>query len=116
MDRAALVKEIALLLNRLVLASSAKGAQRYNGTAPDDWMTDADIDAIEAKVMAVLSLLTAEPERPQDTLLDAFKAGFSVAQHETDKYGEYHGESVEDEFRAWAAMGAEPERRAPEGR
>jgi hypothetical protein len=56
----------------------------------------------------VLSLLTAEPARPQDTLRDAFKAGFSVAQHETDKYGEYHGESVEDEYRAWAAMGVEP--------
>jgi hypothetical protein len=56
----------------------------------------------------VISLLTAEPARPQDTLRDAFKAGFSVAQHETDKYGEYHGESVEDEYRAWAAMGVEP--------
>jgi hypothetical protein len=56
----------------------------------------------------VISLLSAEPARPQDTLRDAFKAGFSVAQHETDKYGEYHGESVEDEYRAWAAMGVEP--------
>jgi hypothetical protein len=66
-DRAALVKEIALSLNRLVLAASAKGAQRHNGTDPDDWITDADIDAIEARIMAVLSLLTAEPEpKPED--------------------------------------------------
>jgi hypothetical protein len=96
-DRAALVAEH--IEHAMAFLSSCE----WNDCKSED-------DACDAKqaLREALSLLSAEPKRPQDTLLDAFRAGFSVAQHETDKYGEYHGESVEDEYRAWAAMGVEP--------
>jgi hypothetical protein len=34
----------------------------------------------------------------QDKLKHAFRAGFDAAQGCTDKYGEYHGDSIEEEF------------------
>jgi hypothetical protein len=43
--------EIALLLNRLVLASLAKGAQEQLDIPKEDRITDADIDKIEWQIL-----------------------------------------------------------------
>ena len=45
-------KKIAILLNRLVLASIAKGAQSQLDLAAEDRITDADLEAIEQKILA----------------------------------------------------------------
>ena len=57
------LKDVALLLNRLILMSSAK-AQQEPGEPPQDRITDADIDGLEADVLeAVRAAVLAERER-----------------------------------------------------
>lgn len=55
--------EIALLLNKLILASSAQGRQSHGDTPPEDRITDADIDGIERKILDLLTTLSAPPPR-----------------------------------------------------
>lgn len=38
-------------------------------------------------------------------MAEAFAAGFNTCADETDKFGEYHGESIAEEFAAWLATG-----------
>ena len=57
------LKDVALLLNQLILMSSAK-AQQEPGEPPQDRITDADIDGLEADVLeAVRAAVLAERER-----------------------------------------------------
>ena len=52
--------------------------------------------------IAITSLLPTVAGRETE-LRQAFDAGFACCSTQTDKYGEYSGESLDDEFRAWLA-------------
>jgi hypothetical protein len=57
--------------------------------------------------------MSSEQRTARETLEQAFRAGFAACQDNTDKYGEYNGDSIEEEFAAFAAsLRAAP---APEG-
>lgn len=60
---------IALLLNRLVLAASAKGAQSATSNfPPEERITDADIDALEGQILAALTGGRPAPaQEPKET-------------------------------------------------
>jgi hypothetical protein len=51
------------------------------------------------EVREVRAQLTASEAR----LRKAFDAGYRVCADNTDKYGEYHGDSLEEEFASWLA-------------
>ena len=59
-------KKIAILLNRLVLASIAKGAQSQLDLAAEDRITDADLEAIEQKILAAAAPRCAPQEGSVD--------------------------------------------------
>jgi hypothetical protein len=47
--------------------------------------------------------MSSEQRTARETLEQAFRAGFAACQDNTDKYGEYNGDSIEEEFAAFAA-------------
>jgi hypothetical protein len=57
-------KEVALLLNRLILMASAKAQQQPN-EPPEDRIADAEIDALEAQILALYATRT-EVAAPSD--------------------------------------------------
>jgi hypothetical protein len=47
--------------------------------------------------------MSSEQRTARETLEQAFRAGFAACQDNTDKYGEYNGDSIKEEFAAFAA-------------
>ena len=54
-------KELALLLNSLVLSAIVKGAQSQYDVPIEDRVTDADLERYESKIMALAAALASPP-------------------------------------------------------
>jgi hypothetical protein len=101
--------EIALLLNRLVLASAAWGRQEHLDLPVEDRFTDADIDKLEGEIKSNVSRLRALlGESRRELFRDGFnahivKAG-NMATGEPRVWGFDNGHIAADlEPEAWAA-------------
>lgn len=81
-------KEVALLLNRLILMASAKGGQQPD-EPPEDRITDADVDALEARILALVRSQDEEPPVGVYALRDVVRS-----LRETGRFVDDEGEAA----------------------
>jgi hypothetical protein len=72
-DREAWLKEATLMINQLILMASGKASQPAE-TPPEDRITDADIDALEAALLAHLRARPAAQALSEEQIIQIAKA------------------------------------------